>query len=206
MFQSGRQNNIKISQINQSPFFWVLKSESFYLSSAALSFLCLLLPSMHTQHIVCQHVVILICANYCVSSLTFLRAPHATAGIMMLIKTLAVLGGVLGQEMSVSNCFLIVGFELHIFSADVCLESPSWERQHCYHELLLSPTAGGLCAEEWFGAEVCLWISPELIWMLIHFILTNCFHPVLVLLHRFNFFDLSMASESYFLPLLRLTW
>lgn len=48
MFQYGGQNNIKISKINQSPFFWVLKSESLYLFSAALSFLCFLLPTMHT--------------------------------------------------------------------------------------------------------------------------------------------------------------
>lgn len=31
-------------------------------------------------------------------------------------------------------------------------------------------------------------------------------HSILVLLHRLNFFDLSMASESYFSPLLQLIW
>lgn len=49
----------------------------------------------------------------------------ATAGNIVLIKEIAILGGVLEREISVSNCFLIVGFELHIFCADVCLESPS---------------------------------------------------------------------------------
>lgn len=44
----------------------------------------------------------------------------------MLIKRLPNLGGVLlKEEMSVSNCFLIVGFQLHIFSADVCLKISS---------------------------------------------------------------------------------
>lgn len=43
----------------------------------------------------------------------------------MLIKEIVTLGEVLEQEISVSNIFLIVGFELHIFCADMCLESPS---------------------------------------------------------------------------------